>query len=515
MATRPVGRPFVSTLTLAAVVVLATRWPFRSHALFSWDSANFALAMARIDIAAHRPHPPGYLGYVLVARSLNLVFHDPNTSLVVWNLIVTSIAVALLVRWAWELGDGQPHQALLAAATAAICLSGPLLWFYGEVAEIYPSELMVSLLVAYASWRVIRGDARAILWCAVALAVAAIFKVTAAILICPLAAYAWTRSRPPLQMRAAVTGVALLAGVAATFLILEPNILSIVWSQFATSTASTRVVGGTTSIFRALNLNARDTFTAAVSALGAVNLVALIAWIAVDRRLPAGLTRPIGLLWAVPWLALVLAIHIGRRGYVLPLVPIAVLILASFYARQRKSVAIALVSIQLVANIAQFAWLEPLPSAMVGDAQLYKDKPFTQRIASDLDAVTFPTATTIASSDRRAAALSTLVESVCPSRDPIIVGEEDWRRVLVYFPHAAAINTSGDRVLYVGHDTNFAGVPAAGATFVTSCPAIWLAGDDHRATALTPPDARSAPGVGATTDPGTYVVTPTSITRTR
>jgi hypothetical protein len=514
VTTRPVGRPFVSTLSLAAVVVLATRWPFRSHALFSWDSANFALAMARIDIAAHRPHPPGYLGYVLAARALDLVFHDPNTSFVVWNLIVTALAAALLVRWAWELGEGQPHQALLPAATAAMFLSGPLLWFYGEVAEIYPSELLVSLLVAYAAWRVIRGTASAIVWCAVALAAAAIFKVTAAILIFPLAAYAWTRAPRPLRVPAVAIGAALLAVVAATFLILEPDILSIVWRQFATSTASTRVVGGTTSVFRALNLNARDTFTAAVSALGFVNLAALFAWIVIDRRLPAGLTRPVALLWAVPWLALVLAIHIGRRGYVLPLVPVAALVLASFYARQRRNVAIALVTVQLVANAAQFIWLEPLPAAMVGDA-LYKDKPLAERIASDLDAVTFPTATTIAASDQRAAALAALVDSVCPSRDPIIVGEEDWRRVLLYFPSATAINTSGDRVLYVGRETNFAGVPANGTTFVTSCPAIWLAGDDHRATQLTPQDARPAQGVGATTDPGTYAVTTASIARVR
>jgi hypothetical protein len=512
VTTRPVGRPFVSTLTLAAVVVLATRWPFRSHALFSWDSANFALAMARIDIAAHRPHPPGYLGYVLVARALNLVFHDPNSSLVVWNLIVTAIAAALIIRWAWELGNGQAHQAMLATATAAIFLSGPLLWFYGEVAEIYPSELLVSMLVAYAAWRVIRGDQRAILWCAVALAVAAIFKVTAAILIFPLVVYAWTRVRGPFKVRAAVIGAALVAVVAATFLMLEPNILSIVWGQFASSTASSRVVGGTTSVFRALNLNARDTFTAALSALGVINLVAMVVWIAIDRRLPAALTREVALLWATPWLVLVLAIHIGRRGYVLPLVPVAVLILASFYARQRRGVAIALVSIQLVANAAQFIWLTPTP---VGDAQLYRDKSTGERIASDLEAVRFPTAATIATSDQRAWALSTLVESACPSGDPIIIAEEDWRRVLVYFPRATAINASGDRVLYVGHETNFAGVPEAGGTFVTSCPAIWLTGDDHRATPLTPSDARPAPGVGATTDAGTYSVTPASITRIR
>src|SRR5258707_2465234 len=77
---------------LVAAWVYVSRWPFRSHALFSWDSANFALALDKIDIAMHRPHPPGYLGYVFVARLLRHVFPDPNTALVVANLIATALA---------------------------------------------------------------------------------------------------------------------------------------------------------------------------------------------------------------------------------------------------------------------------------------------------------------------------------------------------------------------------------------------------------------------------------------
>jgi hypothetical protein len=500
---------------LAAGVVVATRWPFRSHALFSWDSANFALAMARIDIAAHRPHPPGYLGYVLTARALNLLFHDPNTSLVVWNLIVTSLAAAVLVRWAWEIGDGEPYQRMMAAATAAIFLTGPLLWFYGEIAEIYPSELLVTLLVAYTAWRTIRGDDRAIVWCAVAVAVAAVFKLTAAILILPVAAYGWMHASRSQRTRAAAIAVVLLAVVAAAFLALQPNLVSVIWHQFEESTARTRAVGGTTSVLRALNLNARDTFTAGLSALGFVNVGVLLVWLAADRRLPAALTRPVAILWAVPWLTLVLAIHIGRRGYILPLVPLTVLVIACYCARQRRSIAIALVSVQLVANVAQFVWLAPLAAATVGGAELYRNKSIGARIASDLDAVTFPTATTIAASDHRAAALSALVDDTCPGGDPIIVGEEDWRRVLWYFPHATAIDSSGDRVLHLGRDTNFSEVSAAGATLDTRCRAIWLTGDNGLATPLTPAGARQASGVGATTEAGTYEVTPTSITRIR
>jgi len=64
---------------------IAMRVPFRSHYLHSWDSANYALAMERIDIATHRPHPPGYVGYVMAARGLDAFLRDPNAALVCWN----------------------------------------------------------------------------------------------------------------------------------------------------------------------------------------------------------------------------------------------------------------------------------------------------------------------------------------------------------------------------------------------------------------------------------------------
>ena len=62
-------------VSAAAAVTILTRLPFRSEFLFSWDSANYALAMSRIDIVAHRPHPPGYLGYVFAARLIDLVLY--------------------------------------------------------------------------------------------------------------------------------------------------------------------------------------------------------------------------------------------------------------------------------------------------------------------------------------------------------------------------------------------------------------------------------------------------------
>jgi len=81
------GHTWIIIVLAIASAVLLTRWTFRSHFLFSWDSANFAFAMDRIDVAAHRPHPPGYLAYVIAARGLLFLTGDPNTARVVWNII--------------------------------------------------------------------------------------------------------------------------------------------------------------------------------------------------------------------------------------------------------------------------------------------------------------------------------------------------------------------------------------------------------------------------------------------
>ncbi len=63
------------------LVGLATRWPFRLTTLEEYDSANYALAVRKIDLLNHQPHPPGYLFLILVARFINLWTDDPVRAL--------------------------------------------------------------------------------------------------------------------------------------------------------------------------------------------------------------------------------------------------------------------------------------------------------------------------------------------------------------------------------------------------------------------------------------------------
>jgi predicted membrane-bound dolichyl-phosphate-mannose-protein mannosyltransferase len=78
---------------------------------------------------------------------------------------VGAAAILILVT---RLSGGKLWAGIFAAALFA---TDPLLWFYGEIAEIYPSEVLVTLLVAFSAWRTLRGRPVWIYLCAVALAV--------------------------------------------------------------------------------------------------------------------------------------------------------------------------------------------------------------------------------------------------------------------------------------------------------------------------------------------------------
>jgi len=71
-------RAYFGWACASAIATLLTRVPLASHYLFSWDSANFAFALDKYNVAAHQPHPPGYPLYVATAWLLRPLFADAN-----------------------------------------------------------------------------------------------------------------------------------------------------------------------------------------------------------------------------------------------------------------------------------------------------------------------------------------------------------------------------------------------------------------------------------------------------
>ena len=55
-------------------LILLTRLLFKSHYLYEWDSVHYALAIEKLDILWHQPHPPGYILYVFLLKISALIF---------------------------------------------------------------------------------------------------------------------------------------------------------------------------------------------------------------------------------------------------------------------------------------------------------------------------------------------------------------------------------------------------------------------------------------------------------
>lgn len=68
----------------------------RSRWLDDWDSVQFALALERLSLTEHRPHPPGYFAYVFTARGIDVLANDPQLSLTALSVVAGALTIGLL-----------------------------------------------------------------------------------------------------------------------------------------------------------------------------------------------------------------------------------------------------------------------------------------------------------------------------------------------------------------------------------------------------------------------------------
>jgi hypothetical protein len=99
------------------------------------DSVNFAMGVESFDVAAHRPHPPGYPVYIALAKGSTGVVGAVAPSwdrdrraavgLAVWSLIGGVLAVFVVAEY-WVAVGLSP---LVATLAAILCVATPLFWF--------------------------------------------------------------------------------------------------------------------------------------------------------------------------------------------------------------------------------------------------------------------------------------------------------------------------------------------------------------------------------------------------
>jgi 4-amino-4-deoxy-L-arabinose transferase-like glycosyltransferase len=161
---------------------LATRIPFRPTFLSGWDPVEFALAIHRIDIIHHRPHPPGYILYVGMAKLLSWFVHDPNLALTTLAALFSALSTVLIFLLAFYMYGRRT--ALLASVIWVTC---PLVWFHGLVGEMYAAAGFGSLATALTVFLFLRSPSRTTAaWAGAAYGLAAGLRPDQLLLLAPL-----------------------------------------------------------------------------------------------------------------------------------------------------------------------------------------------------------------------------------------------------------------------------------------------------------------------------------------
>ncbi|MCX4239338.1 glycosyltransferase family protein [Paraliomyxa miuraensis] len=90
------GRTDVAVASLLTIVSGLFFGLHRSRWLDDWDSVQFALALERLSLTEHRPHPPGYFAYVFMARGIDVLADDPQLSLTTLSIVAGALTIGLL-----------------------------------------------------------------------------------------------------------------------------------------------------------------------------------------------------------------------------------------------------------------------------------------------------------------------------------------------------------------------------------------------------------------------------------
>lgn len=129
----PVSRIEPSRFTLSswlgpalALAVVLSRWLMLPDGPWEQDEAIFASAIVDFDLAAHRPHPPGFPGYIAGGRLVTLLTGDPLLAL----RIIGSLSSGAL---AWGLARLLSRRLPLSLAWGVAVLHAllPVVWFHG------------------------------------------------------------------------------------------------------------------------------------------------------------------------------------------------------------------------------------------------------------------------------------------------------------------------------------------------------------------------------------------------
>ena len=138
-------RQQISARTLGILSILAAvalQWLICEQAdtrvSLDTDVVNLALSIERFNIQEHQPHPPGYLGYVLVLRAAHTISGpDPVVTTKLVARFMISLSLLLVFLAVRELDPDRPASARWALALGA---TSPMLLYYGVDGQTHAAE---------------------------------------------------------------------------------------------------------------------------------------------------------------------------------------------------------------------------------------------------------------------------------------------------------------------------------------------------------------------------------------
>jgi 4-amino-4-deoxy-L-arabinose transferase-like glycosyltransferase len=467
------ARPRTTTFAIGAGLALATvilRLPFAGRHLFDWDSLQFALGMQRFDLAAHRPHPPGYIGYIVAGRLLSSFTGDTNSALVGLSIGAQAVTVAAIFLTARRLLG-----TFAGVAAAVLLATSPLFWLYGETALTYGLEPGLALLAFCLCLRATEGSLGAIAAAAAVIGLEGAVRPSTAAFMLPVLAYAMIagtdRGQWARRLLAVAAGIALGCAV---------WVLPLLWLSGGpaaylrdTLQLADRVSGGS-AVWRAGWWGLAKNVQALLNGVGyslvlylplalAVGLVALAE--RRGRHHPRSRLAVMLALWVLPASVFFALVHIGQLAYVLFFVPALVLAagpvlerlagaVTSRRPRRRSLVRAALLAVLATSNMALYL----LPHDSLGTLPASRDR----QVAGLVAAVhTWPAAGTVLLADPEGPSSYRVAQYYLPEYATVAVGRDDGGRAGEMFSNRpgapeydlARFRTAGPVDLPRGHET--------------------------------------------------------------
>jgi hypothetical protein len=445
----------IINLSIFSILILITRIPFMSKYLYEWDSVNYALGFEKYDILNHQPHPPGYILYIGLGKIVNTIFNDANTTMIVISIVFSILTVILVYYLTKNFFSKE-----IAIISSILLIFNPIFWFYGEIATIYPSEAFFATLIAYISYKVLKGNQKLFYPSAIILGLAGGFRQDLIIFMLPLwlfSLYYSNRSILKIIKAFAVLIPSILVWFVPTVL-LTGGIAPYIYASghLSSDIGNTSILLGASFFIHFVMLVAL--FSWLILATGIIGILFLIFFIINERRNilnKNSLKNPkfiFLLLWILPMLIFQILFPLSKPGYSLIYISALSMIIGySFnyaslkiknrYGYSYRSVISILLAIFVFINVFYFLYPTNLDYESTWETPLnYMDQ--NQEILLGIDMLFIYNFEKIHKNDLNTEYhINTILNSSNPQNSTIIIRDilrEDqgfsWRKAMYYLP---------------------------------------------------------------------------------